>query len=125
MNRLFLLLAALGVLPSFADGENSIINTEMAANVVNTMKTELISWVTTVLPYLLGIAGPFLVFWLVRLAIGLVKDFVNRSVGGPVDGYIYHDGMIFEDEGDLNDYLSTKDDPEFDKDYNDWLDSRN
>ena len=79
MNRLFLLLAALGVLPSFGADGDAIINTETAANVVNTMKTELSSWVTTVLPYLLGIAGAFLVFWLVKLAIRLIRGFVNAS----------------------------------------------
>ena len=74
------LCLSLGVLPSFAEGENTgIINTETAATAVNTMKTELSSWVTTVLPYLLGIAGAFLVFWLVKLAIRLIRGFVNAS----------------------------------------------
>lgn len=73
------LCLSLGVLPSFAEGENTIIDTTTAATAVNTMKTELTKWVTDVLPYLLGIAGAFLVFWLVKLAIRIIRGFVNTS----------------------------------------------
>lgn len=67
---------------AIAAGETPIIDQQMseaASGAVNQLKTDLSSWVTTVLPYLLGIVGAFLVFWLIKFAIRLVKSYSNTA----------------------------------------------
>lgn len=63
----------------FAEGGTTIVDTTTAATAVNQLKTDLSGWVTTVTPYILGIVGAFLVFWLIKFAIRLVKGFVGSS----------------------------------------------
>lgn len=50
-----------------------------ATTELTSLKTAMTSWVTSALPIILGILGAFLVFFLVRFAIGLVKRFINGS----------------------------------------------
>lgn len=40
---------------------------------ITSISAGLKSWVTAALPVLLGVAGAFLVFWLGRLALGVLK----------------------------------------------------
>ena len=71
-------MAFCGVMSALAEG-TPVIDTTTAASAVNQIKTDLGSWVTTVTPYLLGVAGAFLVFWLVKFAIRIIKGFVGSS----------------------------------------------
>lgn len=76
----FLSAASIALLTGmvFAEG-TPIVDTTTAAAAVNQLKTDLSGWVTTVTPYILGIVGAFLVFWLIKFAIRIVKSFVGSS----------------------------------------------
>lgn len=70
-------LFSVGLLPLLAD--EAIIDTTTATTAITTMKTELTSWVTSALPIVLGVAGAFLAFWLVKFAIRIIKQFVGTA----------------------------------------------
>lgn len=68
-------LAGFGV---FADGA-AVIDTTALNSTITQIGTDLEGWVTTMLPIVGGIAGAFLVFWLFRLAIRIVKSFAHSK----------------------------------------------
>lgn len=60
---------------AFAEGEagSGKIDLTPATTALNDMKTALTDWVTAAAPIVVAIAGGFLVFWVIRLVIKLVK----------------------------------------------------
>lgn len=72
MKKSLLALAVCALVGSvFAEGSSydfSPVTTE-----ITSISTGLKTWVTAALPVLLGVAGAFLVFWLGRLALGVLK----------------------------------------------------
>ena len=66
----------LGV-PVFAEGSGATITIDSAATTtaLGTLQTQLGSYVSAVLPYLFAVAGVFMVIWLARLVLRLVKSF--------------------------------------------------
>ena len=108
--------------------------TSVISKVLTPLKISLVSWAGSSVQPLLAIAGAFLVFWLVRLVLIEVKSYATMACGGhdgfsgddfeegvdidedelveTEDGYIY-DGLLFNDIGDVNDYISIRDDPDF------------
>lgn len=59
---------------AFAEGTTgSSIDLTPATTALNDMKTALMDWVTAAAPVVVAIAGGFLVFWVIRLVIKLVK----------------------------------------------------
>ena len=77
------LLSALAVLggavSAFAEGNAFTFDTTAAQTAVSSIQTGLTTWATAVLPYLLGIVGAFLIFWLVKFAVRLIKGFTSAS----------------------------------------------
>lgn len=76
-----LALAFCVVNSAFAEGGTPIVDTSTASTAIEQIKTDLSGWVTTVMPYLLGILGAFLVFWLVKLAVRIIRGFVGTAKG--------------------------------------------
>lgn len=75
-----LAVALSGVLPAalFAEGTSSI-DLAPATTALDSIKTALTSWQSTAITTLTTIAGLFLVFWLVKFVIRIVKQFTSRA----------------------------------------------
>lgn len=72
--------SALASAVTFAEGAGSAIVDTTAVNTAMTqIKTDLTTWVTAALPIVLGIAGAFLVFWLGKIVIRVIKSFGNSA----------------------------------------------
>lgn len=69
------LLAALALAPAavFAEGGSAIVDPTAVNTALTQVKTDLTGFVTSNIPVIMGIAGAFLGFWLVRVVIRLVK----------------------------------------------------
>lgn len=71
MKKVFAALA-LAPMAVFAEG-TSIVDASAVNTAVGQIKTDLTGFVNTNIPVILGIAGAFLGFWLIRVIIRLVK----------------------------------------------------
>lgn len=66
-----------GALSALAD--DPVIDTTAATTALTSIKDALTAWVTSAVPILLAVAGSFLVFWLVKLAIRIIKSFGSSA----------------------------------------------
>lgn len=73
-------VVGLSVSSAFAEGTGNYNFTQVTTELTS-LKTALTDWITAALPVILGILGAFLVFFLVRFAINLVKRFINSAKG--------------------------------------------
>lgn len=129
----------------FADTSSSGLSV-VTNNILSPLVNSLVSLVSSWLPHLSVVAFAFLSLWLGRVVYSLVKGFASSAAfdgscsdcdldsssdfecedSEPFegsDGYIHYDGMIFEDEGDLNDYIYMEDHPEEMDGFDEWWDS--
>lgn len=70
--------SALASAVTFAEG-SAIVDTTAVSTAMTQIKTDLTTWVTAALPIVLGIAGAFLVFWLGKIVIRVIKSFGNSA----------------------------------------------
>lgn len=73
--------SALASAVTFAEGPagSSLVDTTAVNTAMTQIKTDLTTWVTAALPIVLGIAGAFLVFWLGKIVIRVIKSFGNSA----------------------------------------------
>ena len=66
---------------TFAEGAagSAIVDTTAVNTAMTQIKSDLTTWVTAALPIVLGIAGAFLVFWLGKIVIRVIKSFGNSA----------------------------------------------
>lgn len=75
------IVAGLSVSSAFAEGSTATYDFTKVTTELESLKTALSGWIGNALPVILGILGAFLVFFLVRFAINLVKRFINSAKG--------------------------------------------
>lgn len=64
------------------EGTSSVLNEAMQTQVNNTLQTlgtELGTWGTTLVPIIAGIIGVFVLFWVFKLGLRIVKSFATSS----------------------------------------------
>lgn len=71
--------SALASAATFAEGGNALVDVTAVNTAMTQIKTDLTTWVTAALPIVLGIAGAFLVFWLGKIVIRVIKSFGNSA----------------------------------------------
>ena len=73
--------SALASAVTFAEGAggSALVDTTAVNTAMTQIKTDLTTWVTAALPIVLGIAGAFLVFWLGKIVIRVIKSFGNSA----------------------------------------------
>lgn len=84
------------------------------------LKEQIISLFDSVLPILIQIGCASIAFFLGLFLFVQIKKYFAAGADVDIiddlydddDGYLHYDGLIFEDEGDLNDYLHGKLHPE-------------
>jgi len=82
MKNILSALCALVSGVALADGGTPIISSENITKLNNDMSqlgTDLGTWATGFMPVILTIIGVFMLFWLLRFAIGMVKGFSKSS----------------------------------------------
>lgn len=70
--------SALASAVTFA-ADSAIVDTATIDTAMTQIKTDLTTWVTAALPIVLGIAGAFMVFWLGKIVIRVIKSFGNSA----------------------------------------------
>lgn len=79
MKKFLLPVFSLLGVPVFADEANTLIDSSAVISNMNTMKTDLVNWSTSFMPIIAGIVGVFIVYWLFKFAIRLIKSFASTS----------------------------------------------
>lgn len=65
---------------AFAEGEaGAVLDTTAVDALLNGLKDNLGSWVTSAVPVLGSIAGAFLIFWLGKVIFRVVKGWSNKA----------------------------------------------
>lgn len=76
---LFSASAVLAGLPLLAADGDKIVDVTAVNSLMGQIKTDLSGWVSAALPVLGGIAGCFLLFWLVKVVFRVIKGWSNKA----------------------------------------------